>query len=123
MAIIEKQHRQQRTLVLAIGPPRAGLDTLTKAGVRCVKAIVVAYIRVVGGGGSSSGCRGLRHQGPAAVPGDPGRVAMMAAVVSMVSTGRNCQLRFHFSTPGVMGVRESGSRHAARPQGRAHPSR
>ena len=37
------QHRQGRTLVLAIGPPRAGLDTLTEVGVRCVKEVVVDF--------------------------------------------------------------------------------
>jgi hypothetical protein len=38
------QHRQGRTLVLAIGPPRAGLDTLTEVGVRCVKEVVVVSL-------------------------------------------------------------------------------
>ena len=35
------QLRQGRTLVLAIGPPRAGLGILTEVGVRCVKEVVV----------------------------------------------------------------------------------
>ena len=36
-AISETRTQARRTLVLAIGgPPRAGLDTLTKVGVRCV---------------------------------------------------------------------------------------
>ena len=39
------QHRQGRTLVLAIGLPRAGLDTLTKVGVRCMKEVVVVKVR------------------------------------------------------------------------------
>ena len=43
--------------------------------------------------------------GARAWPGDPGRVVMTAAVVSVASTGHNCQLRFQFSTPRVMGVR------------------
>jgi hypothetical protein len=42
-----------------INPPRAGLDTLAKAGVRCVKEAVVVKVRVSGGGGGSSGRR--RH--------------------------------------------------------------
>ena len=44
------QHRQGRALVLAIGLPRAGLGTLTKAGVRCVKEVVVLMVRGGGGG-------------------------------------------------------------------------
>ena len=59
------QHRQGRTLVLAIGLPRAGLYTLTKVGVRCMKEDVVVKVRVSGGGGGG-GRRGLQpHQGPA----------------------------------------------------------
>jgi hypothetical protein len=62
------QHRQGRTLVLAIGPPRAGLDTLTEVGVRCVKEAAVVEVRVSGGGGSSSGSRRLQpNQGPAPI--------------------------------------------------------
>ena len=48
------QHRQGRTLVLAIGPPRAGLDTLTEVGVRCVTEVVVVKVRVSGGGGAAA---------------------------------------------------------------------
>ena len=75
------QHRQGRTLVLAIGPPRAGLDTLTEVGVRCVKEVVVVKVRVSGSGGGSSGSRRLQpHQGPAPIqdeigPGECNRVA------------------------------------------------
>ena len=36
---------------MAVGPPHAGLDNLTKAGVRCVKEVVVVEVRVSGGGG------------------------------------------------------------------------
>ena len=62
------QHRQVRTLVLAIGLPRAGLDTLTQVGVRCMKEVVVVKVRVRSGGGGSSGRRRLQpHQGPAPV--------------------------------------------------------
>ena len=75
------QHRQGRTLVLAIGLPRAGLGTLTKVGVRCIKEVVVAKVRVSGGGGGGGGRRRLQpHQGPAPVqdeisPGKSSRVA------------------------------------------------
>ena len=50
------QHRQGWTLVLAIGLPRAGLDTLTKVGVRCMKEVVVVKVRVSGGGGGRRDC-------------------------------------------------------------------
>ena len=61
------QHRQGRTLVLAIGLPRAGLDTLTKVGVRCMKEVVVVKARVSGGGGGGGRRRLQPHQGPAPV--------------------------------------------------------
>ena len=47
--------------------------------------------------------KGLRCVVP--IAGDPGRVVMMEAVVTVVSTGHNYQLRFKFPTPRVMGVR------------------
>ena len=40
------QHRQGRALVLAIGLPRAGLDTLSKVGVRCVTFVLLWWIFV-----------------------------------------------------------------------------
>ena len=73
------QHRQGRALVLAIVLPRAGLGTLTKIGVRCVKEVAVVKVRVGGGGGG--GRRKLQpHQGQAPVqdeisPGESSRLA------------------------------------------------
>ena len=67
------QHRQGRTLVLPIGPPRAGLDTLTEVGVRCVKEVVVVKVRV-------SSRRLQPHQGPAPIQGEigPGECSRVA---------------------------------------------
>ena len=59
------QHRQGETLVLTIGPPRAGLETLTKARVCCVKEVGVVKVRVSGGGGGGSEMRQvLNHDAP-----------------------------------------------------------